>query len=241
MECVYQEIEQYLCTFVSFCQNDWVEWLLLAEFSYNNWVHSSTHKMPFEVGNCTHPRMSVEPWRKVRFEAANRFANRIANAIQETHSALNQAATDMAHFYVHDHWEAEEFGVGDKVWLDGQHIKTKNPSRSLTIGGLAHLRFRRSSHKMHIASSCHRAYAMFTWSSIYPCCADGIQIPLQSVPSLPTWSPCLLIMENPSMRWSVSLTAVRITRSSNFGGRVMGQSTFPGNLLIILPKPRASQ
>ena len=41
-ERVNQEIEQYMRTFVSFRQNDWVEWLPLAEFSYNNRVHAST-------------------------------------------------------------------------------------------------------------------------------------------------------------------------------------------------------
>ena len=126
-ERVNQEIEQYLRTFISFRQNDWVEWLPLAEFSYNNRVHASTRKTPFEVDNGTHPRMGVEPRRKVRFEAAQEFADRMANAIQETRSALNQAATDMARFYDHDHREAEAFEAGDKVWLDGRHIKTQRP------------------------------------------------------------------------------------------------------------------
>ena len=34
-ECINQEVKQYLWLFVNFHQDDWVEWLLLAEFSYN--------------------------------------------------------------------------------------------------------------------------------------------------------------------------------------------------------------
>jgi hypothetical protein len=49
----------------------------------------------------------------------------MANTIQETCSALNQSAMDMEHFYDHDCQEAEEFGVGDKVWLNGWHIMTQ--------------------------------------------------------------------------------------------------------------------
>jgi len=41
-ECVNQELEQYLRVFVNERQDDWVEWLPMAEFTYNNHIHSST-------------------------------------------------------------------------------------------------------------------------------------------------------------------------------------------------------
>lgn len=39
-----QEIEKYLRLFVNYAQNDWAEWLALAEFTHNNRVHSATGK-----------------------------------------------------------------------------------------------------------------------------------------------------------------------------------------------------
>jgi len=48
-ECVNQELEQYLCVFVNERQDDWDEWLPMAEFAYNNHVHSSTQHMPFFI------------------------------------------------------------------------------------------------------------------------------------------------------------------------------------------------
>jgi hypothetical protein len=39
-EHVNQELEQYLWVFVNECQNDWDELLPMAEFQYNNHVHS---------------------------------------------------------------------------------------------------------------------------------------------------------------------------------------------------------
>ena len=42
MEQVNQELEQYLQVFVNEHQDDWVGLLLMAEFQYNNHVHSST-------------------------------------------------------------------------------------------------------------------------------------------------------------------------------------------------------
>ncbi|SJL03638.1 uncharacterized protein ARMOST_06995 [Armillaria ostoyae] len=48
-EHVNQEIEKYLCIFVNFQQDDWADWLPLAEFAHNNRVHSATGKSPFMV------------------------------------------------------------------------------------------------------------------------------------------------------------------------------------------------
>ena len=35
MELVNKEIERYLYTYINFLQNDWVQWLILAEFAAN--------------------------------------------------------------------------------------------------------------------------------------------------------------------------------------------------------------
>src|SRR5712664_4413920 len=49
MEHVNQEIEAYLQVFMSHRQDDWADWLPLAEFAYNNKVHSATCWTPFEL------------------------------------------------------------------------------------------------------------------------------------------------------------------------------------------------
>src|SRR6266850_8510533 len=49
MERVNQEIEAYLRVFVSHRQDDWANWLPLAEFAYNNKVHVATRRTPFEL------------------------------------------------------------------------------------------------------------------------------------------------------------------------------------------------
>ena len=59
--------------------------------------------------------MGVEPRRRARVEAANEFAERMGNVLEETRAALKQAASDMARFYDTDHREAKEFQVGDQT------------------------------------------------------------------------------------------------------------------------------
>ena len=51
-------IAQYLrCYTKSFFHNDWVNWLHLAEFVYNNSVHQSTKQTPFFINYGFHPPM----------------------------------------------------------------------------------------------------------------------------------------------------------------------------------------
>jgi len=59
-ERVNQELEQYLRLFVRERQDDWYTLLPLAEFSYNNHVHSSTQQTPFLLNTGRHLRMGFE-------------------------------------------------------------------------------------------------------------------------------------------------------------------------------------
>ena len=45
-EQVNKEIKQYLWLFINQCQDDWLEWISLAEFSYNNRIHLAKHRPP---------------------------------------------------------------------------------------------------------------------------------------------------------------------------------------------------
>src|SRR5258708_17789232 len=74
MECVNQEIEAYLHVFVSHRQDDWADWLPLAEFAYNNKIHAATCRTPFELNTSQHPCLGVEPTRTSTVEAVDTFA-----------------------------------------------------------------------------------------------------------------------------------------------------------------------
>src|ERR1700742_475868 len=73
--------------------------------------------------------MGVKLGRQAPVEATNEFSEQTSNALEETHVALQQAASGMACFYDTDHCKAEEFQIGDQVQLDGRHIKTQQPMR----------------------------------------------------------------------------------------------------------------
>jgi hypothetical protein len=126
-----QEIEQYLRLFVNHRQDDWADWLALAEFSHNNRVQASTRQTPFMLNNGRHPRMGTEPLRASKVESVNDFVQRMQSARKEAEAALYRAADDMARFYDQNRGEAVSYQVGDKVWLDGKDIKSDRPSKKL--------------------------------------------------------------------------------------------------------------
>jgi len=87
-ERVNQEVEQFLQLFVNQRQDNWDKWLSIAEFAYNNRVHTSTHSSPFMLNTGQHPRLGVELLRESRLETLNDFTSRMENATEEARSAL---------------------------------------------------------------------------------------------------------------------------------------------------------
>jgi len=48
-ERINQEIGMFLQHYVNYKQDDWMEWLAMAEFVYNDKKHTATNKTPFEL------------------------------------------------------------------------------------------------------------------------------------------------------------------------------------------------
>src|SRR6266581_6605371 len=128
MERVNQEIEAYLRVFINHRQDDWADWLPLAEFAYNNHIHSSTCQTPFELDTGQHPRMGTEPTRMSKVEAADVFSSRMMKMQEEVKAVLEHAADEMAHYYDHNHETAPTYQEGDQVWLSTQNYTNDHPT-----------------------------------------------------------------------------------------------------------------
>jgi hypothetical protein len=61
MEWINQELEQFLRLYVNHMQKDWADWLLVAEFAYNNQEHSATSFSPFYLEYGHHPHVPTAP------------------------------------------------------------------------------------------------------------------------------------------------------------------------------------
>src|SRR5882724_9230505 len=88
-ERVNQEVKQFLQLFMNQCQDDWYEWLSIAEFTYNDQVHVLTHSSPFMLDTGQHPWLSLEPLRESHLETLKDFTSRMNKATDEAHLALS--------------------------------------------------------------------------------------------------------------------------------------------------------
>jgi transposase InsO family protein len=92
MECVNQELEQYLRVFVNERQDDWDELLPMAEFQYNNHIHSGTQQTPFLLDIGWHRHMGFEPTQSSsHLETVNEFTDPMQSTLTEAKSVLAKA------------------------------------------------------------------------------------------------------------------------------------------------------
>jgi len=103
-----QELEQYLRMFIDHRQEQWPEWLGMAEFAYNNKVHTETKVSPFQANHGQNPRMGFELRKKGRYKGAERFTDRMKKVQEEAKAALQKAQEDMKQYADRERGEVEE-------------------------------------------------------------------------------------------------------------------------------------
>ena len=90
-----QELEQYLRMYVNYRQNNWSEWLAMAEFAFNNKVHTATKMSLFKVNYRREPRMGFDIRKKGKNEKAEEFAREMKKRHEEARAALVKAQEEM--------------------------------------------------------------------------------------------------------------------------------------------------
>ncbi|SJL07261.1 uncharacterized protein ARMOST_10604 [Armillaria ostoyae] len=132
-ERVNQEVEKYLRIFINYHQNDWTDWLPLAEFAHNNRAHSATGKSPFMILYGRNPRIIPDSPRtpNSKVPAASDFSQAMAQIHKETELALEEAAGRMKAQYDKHKRPAREYHAGDKVWLDATNLHLPRPKKKL--------------------------------------------------------------------------------------------------------------
>jgi len=138
-EIVNAGVNKYLRAFVSFTQDDWVDYLPLAEFAMNNQVNESTGISPFFANYGFNPRLGIEPAgpcppalsaqaKKEFFRAdavANRF-ERILTQLKALARISQQRYEDNANTRRD---EGALFQKNDMVMVSLENMKTNRPKK----------------------------------------------------------------------------------------------------------------
>jgi predicted aspartyl protease len=130
-ERVNQILENYLRNFVSYRQDDWVELLPLAEWSYNNHASNTTQQSPFSIWYGEHPQFYPGSAKEEIVPSAEEFASRIKESNKETKALIELAQAQYKDQADKDRVEEPQWEIGDKVWLNRKHIQTDRPTEKL--------------------------------------------------------------------------------------------------------------
>jgi transposase InsO family protein len=119
-----QRLEQYLRIFGDYHQNDWAQWLPLAQYTLNAWPNATTKKAPFELIMGHIPRVH-QTTRSSLSPSVDTRLQHIAEVRKEAAEALRKAANiEIPSKFI-------PYCVGDRVWLEARNLNTTHPTAKL--------------------------------------------------------------------------------------------------------------
>lgn len=125
-----QTMETHLRHFVSHPQDDWANWIPIAEFCFNNSTSSSTRLSPFFAWQCFYPRATsfTAPSQVPR---ADYFISLLESTQVQLIDTLRHAKAVQATAYDAHTCDLVPYPPGSWVWLSCKNIPSARPSLKL--------------------------------------------------------------------------------------------------------------
>ena len=131
VEQMNHEVAQYLRMYVNYHQDDWSEWLPLAQFALNNRVSTSTGESPFYLNHGCHPHMPHIRDIRVKKKGAAQFGKRLRQVRKDAEEAMKWALRISDEAFNQSVRPTTCFLPGDLVYIEGTNIKMTRPSNKL--------------------------------------------------------------------------------------------------------------
>ena len=165
-------LESYLRHFCSYQQDDWVDYLGLAEFAYNNAASDATKLSPFFANYGFHPRLELSPTSTVQVPAADQLADRLRFIREELIAQLSYSQERAKLRYDTHCSPSPTFEVGDLVMLLRRNIKTTRPSPKLDFRKLGPFKIAKKLsdkvYRLSLPSSLSRLHPNFNVDLLEP-------------------------------------------------------------------------
>jgi len=123
-----QTMEQYLQAFSNYKEDNWVELVPLAEFTYNNSVHHSTRMTPFWANYHYHPPMRFKPPKAPSNLRSEILTDAKVSGFEETHQLFWESRLEaQIRQSKYTGRKNVTFEVGNKVSLSTGHFRATRP------------------------------------------------------------------------------------------------------------------
>ena len=128
-----QTLEHYLRCYCNYRQTDWVDKLPLAEFTYNNSIHSTTNRTPFYSLYGYNPtmRLHIDADSPTDNPEAELRITRVQEEREELTQRWSSAVAAQQRGYNKRH-QPMTFAVGDEVMVSAKHIRQLRQSKKLS-------------------------------------------------------------------------------------------------------------
>jgi len=128
----HQETEAFLRHYINHLQDDWFDWLSMAEFQYNDKVHTSTKEMPFYLNYGRHPWKGDINLEDIGNVTVEEHMEKLQNARARAKDPIEQSIEKMKTAYDRGYKPKDDLKIGDLVYIESTNIKTDRPSKKLS-------------------------------------------------------------------------------------------------------------
>ena len=126
-----QELEHYLRSYVNYLQDDWVQWLPLAEFTQNNSQSDSSGMSLFFANKGFYPQLSITPTSEACNQDAMEISGEMTQILEQLQAELRLSQEAQAHAANLYQVPSLSYQTGDLVWLNTKNIRTRHPCKKL--------------------------------------------------------------------------------------------------------------
>ena len=109
--------------FIDHRQEQWLDWLGTAEFTYNNKMCSSTKTLPFKANYGQDSRMGFEIRKKGKYEGVHKFVEKIKGIQKKAKATLGKVQEKIKKYVNKKKAEVDEYKVEDLVILSTKDLK----------------------------------------------------------------------------------------------------------------------
>ena len=176
----HQETETFLRHYINHLQEDWADWLSIAEFQYNDKVHTATGHSPFFINYGRHPWKGEPTIPKEGKTSISDFIKKFQTIRTDATTAIGKSQEKMIQYYNLRKKPPINYKTGDKVWLEATNIQDARPSKKLSAKRYGPFKILKG-----VGQAAYELELPETWKLIHPVFHESLLIPY-SIPKFPS-------------------------------------------------------